>query len=100
MSVAVVTGSGGLVGAEAASYFAKLGFDVIGVDNDMRAVFFGAEASTLANVHRLEGELGPKYRPLSLDVRDRAAVLEVFANHGPDIELVIHAAAQPSHDWA
>jgi CDP-paratose 2-epimerase len=66
----------------------------------MRAVFFGAEASTLANVHRLEGELGPKYRPLSLDIRDRTAVLDVFANHGGDIELVIHAAAQPSHDWA
>ena len=100
MSVVVVTGAGGLVGAEAVAYFAGLGFDVVGIDNDMRSVFFGPDASTRATVRRLEAELGTQYRNLDLDIRDRSAVMDVFAAHGSAIDLVIHAAAQPSHDWA
>jgi CDP-paratose 2-epimerase len=100
MSLVLITGSGGLIGSEAAVYFADLGLDVIGIDNDMRGVFFGPEASTAWNVERLKGGLGPRYRHLDLDVRDRPAILSVFEEYGAAIELVIHAAAQPSHDWA
>jgi CDP-paratose 2-epimerase len=100
MSVAVITGSTGLIGAEAATHFGGLGLDVVGIDNDMRSVFFGPEASTAWNRARLEQTLGSHYRHADVDVRDRAAVDEIFAKHGSAIELVVHAAAQPSHDWA
>jgi CDP-paratose 2-epimerase len=99
MSVAVVTGSAGLIGSEAAVHFAGRGLDVIGVDNDMRRVFFGDEASTAWNRQRLETTL-PGYRHHDLDVRDREAILGLFKQHGSAISLVVHAAAQPSHDWA
>src|SRR5688572_18551627 len=100
MTVAVVTGSGGLIGSEAAAHFAGAGMDVVGIDNDMRAVFFGAEASTRWNVDRLSSELRESYRHIELDIRDRAGINELFARHGTSIDLVIHTAAQPSHDWA
>jgi CDP-paratose 2-epimerase len=100
MSVAVVTGSSGLVGSEAAIYFGRLGLDVIGVDNDMRSVFFGDDGSTGWNRERVQRTLGAGYVHHDLDVRDRARVLELFNQYGRAIELVVHAAAQPSHDWA
>lgn len=100
MAVAVITGSSGLVGSEAALYFAELGFDVVGIDNDMRRRFFGAAASTAWNRTRLERSLGARYTHLDVDVRDAAAIDAVFSRYGIDIELVVHAAAQPSHDWA
>jgi CDP-paratose 2-epimerase len=100
VSVAVITGSTGLVGSEAASYFGDLGMDVVGIDNDMRKVFFGSEASTNWNRERLEGSLGGRYAHHAVDIRDRQRVDEIFGRHGKAIELVIHAAAQPSHDWA
>lgn len=100
MSVAVITGSAGLVGSEAVSHFAELGLDVVGIDNDMRARFFGPEASTEWNRRRLETELGKRYRHVAVDIRDADAIDDVFTRHGRDIVLVIHAAAQPSHDWA
>jgi CDP-paratose 2-epimerase len=100
MGVAVITGSSGLIGSEAALHFAAIGLDVVGVDNDMRQVFFGPEASTDWNRARLERELGASYTHRSIDVRDRDAVFELFRELGSTVELVIHAAAQPSHDWA
>ncbi|MGH7634788.1 MAG: NAD-dependent epimerase/dehydratase family protein, partial [Gemmatimonadaceae bacterium] len=100
MSVAIVTGSAGLIGSEAASYFAKLGMDVVGIDNDMRSVFFGAEASTSWKRGELERELGKRYTHVSADIRDATAINAVFAKYRNDIALVVHAAAQPSHDWA
>jgi CDP-paratose 2-epimerase len=100
MSVVVITGAAGLVGSEAASYFGKLGFDVVGIDNDMRRVFFGEEASTAWNIERLAQELGKRYEHHSVDVRDRDALFKIFARYGSSTRLVIHAAAQPSHDWA
>jgi CDP-paratose 2-epimerase len=100
MSVALITGSTGLIGSEAASYFGELGMEVVGIDNDMRAVFFGAEASTAWNRARLEKELGAHYRHHAMDVRDRSGIDRLFARYGGAIELIIHAAAQPSHDWA
>jgi CDP-paratose 2-epimerase len=99
MPIAIVTGSGGLIGSESARYFAQQGFDVIGIDNDMRAYFFGPEASTASSSARLAEELD-SFRGLSLDIRDREGVDALFAEHGKNIELVVHTAAQPSHDWA
>lgn len=100
MTVAIVTGSGGLIGSEAARHFASLGLDVVGVDNDMRKVFFGDEASTAWNAQRLVTELGSSYTHVDLDIRDRGAVDALFAKYGSAIGLVVHCAAQPSHDWA
>jgi CDP-paratose 2-epimerase len=100
VSVAIITGSAGLVGSEACLHFGRLGLDVLGIDNDMRATFFGEEASTAWNVERLQSQLGDGYRHHDLDVRDRGAILALFERYGSSIDLVIHAAAQPSHDWA
>ncbi len=100
MTVALITGSGGLIGSEAAMYFYDLGFDVVGIDNDMRRKFFGDEASTHWVVRNLVQELGVSYRHFDLDIRDREGIRKVFSQFGGEIGLVIHAAAQPSHDWA
>jgi CDP-paratose 2-epimerase len=100
VSVAIVTGSAGLIGSEAVRHFASLGLDVVGVDNDMRREFFGAEASTAWNVQRLTSELGGRYSHHDVDIRDRGALSEIFSRYGRDIAVVIHTAAQPSHDWA
>lgn len=99
MSICVVTGSAGLIGSEATRHFAGLGYDVVGIDNDMRSYFFGETASTAWNRLRLE-ETVPRYRHHALDIRDRAGILRLFESLGCDIAAVIHAAAQPSHDWA
>jgi CDP-paratose 2-epimerase len=100
MSVAIVTGSAGLVGSESALHFGSLGLDVVGIDNDMRARFFGPEASTAWNVENLRRTLGRAYRHHDLDIRDRDGISDVFKRHGRSIAIVIHTAAQPSHDWA
>lgn len=100
MSVALVTGSGGLIGSEAARHFAKLGLTVVGIDNDMRGYFFGKDGSTAWNVAQLRTELGASYEHHDIDIRDRDALAKVFARYGKDIAVVIHTAAQPSHDWA
>jgi CDP-paratose 2-epimerase len=100
VSVALVTGSAGLIGSEASRHFASLGLDVVGIDNDMRKQFFGAEASTAWNVVRLTSELGSAYQHHDIDIRDRDALTSIFRRYGKDIAVVIHTAAQPSHDWA
>ena len=100
MSVVVVTGSSGLIGSETCEYFAGQGFDIVGVDNDMRRVFFGDEASTEWNRRRLESSLGARYRHEALDIRDREGVERLLARYGRDVALIVHTAAQPSHDWA
>lgn len=99
MSVAIVTGSGGLIGSEAAAFFARLGMDVVGIDNDMRRYFFGEEASTAWNAARLQSDY-PNYTHYELDIRDNDGVQRLFKQYGKDVTLIIHAAAQPSHDWA
>jgi CDP-paratose 2-epimerase len=99
MPSAVVTGSGGLVGSEAVARFAELGYDVIGLENDMRARFFGPQASTAPVTKALKARY-PAFASLEIDIRDRDAVERVFAERAGRVELVIHAAAQPSHDWA
>lgn len=100
VSVALVTGSAGLIGSEAVRHFAGLGLDVVGIDNDMRAQFFGPEASTAWNVLRLTSELSDTYTHHDTDIRDRDALAKIFRTYGKDIAVVVHTAAQPSHDWA
>jgi CDP-paratose 2-epimerase len=99
MAVAVVTGSGGLIGSESVVHLVDQGFDVVGIENDMRAEFFGPSASTRTVTERLARSY-PEFQSLELDVRDAAGVDRLFARHGSAIELVVHTAAQPSHDWA
>ena len=99
MSIALVTGSGGLIGAEAALFLASQGLTVYGVDNDMRAYFFGDGASTNWRVQDLQSRCRG-YRHQSLDIRDGEALERLFREIGADLTCVIHAAAQPSHDWA
>jgi len=100
MSVAIITGSAGLIGSEAARFFAGQGMQVVGVDNDMRRRLFGDEASTQRQRQGLQQELGAAYSHVEADIRDDAAIDELFRRHGRQIELVVHTAAQPSHDWA
>ena len=99
MSLAIVTGSAGLIGSESCKRLHAEGLDVVGVDNDMRAYFFGADASTSRSRSQLESAL-PRYRHESLDIRDGEALDKLFARYGSAVKLVIHTAAQPSHDWA
>ncbi len=99
MPTAIVTGSGGLIGSEAVSHLVQIGFDVVGVDNDMRAEFFGPGASTEPTTRRLV-ESHPEFESLPLDVRDREGIEKLVRSRAKDLELVVHAAAQPSHDWA
>src|SRR5687768_9655081 len=100
MSIALGTGSAGLIGSEATRHFGSLGMNVVGVDNDMRRRFFGDEASTIWQRRQLEAELGPGYQHVDLDIRDQAAIDRLFRRFGSEIALVTHTAAQPSHDWA
>src|SRR5262245_16174919 len=99
MSIALITGSAGLIGAEAARFFTDKGLDIVGIDNDMRRLFFGDDASTHRSRAALETDL-PRYRHNDSDIRDQAAVQSIFSQYGRDIAVVIHTAAQPSHDWA
>lgn len=94
-----MTGAGGLVGSEAVAFFHGQGFEVVGIDNDSRAEFFGKEASTRASVESLEERL-PRFSNFSVDIRASEDLNEIFMKYGSNIKLVIHAAAQPSHDWA
>lgn len=95
----MVTGSGGLVGSTTCRFYAKGADVIVGIDNDLRGVLFGPEASTAWSVEGLTQEL-PNYQHAQVDIRDDAAIERVFAQYGTDIRLVVHAAAQPSHDWA
>jgi CDP-paratose 2-epimerase len=99
MSVCLVTGSAGLIGAEAVRFFAGKGFRILGVDNNLRKQFFGADADTSWSRRELEASV-PNYTHFDLDIRDRDAIEALFARTGRDIAVIIHTAAQPSHDWA
>ena len=99
MEVVLVTGAAGLVGAEASRFYLENGAHVVGIDNDMRASFFGKEASTRWQSDRLSSDFS-EYEHHSTDIRDAEAVDRIFAGFGSDVSLVVHTAAQPSHDWA
>jgi CDP-paratose 2-epimerase len=93
----LVTGSSGLIGSETVSYFDGLGEEVVGVDNNLRADFFGPDGDTSWNLHRLKVE-HPAFRHYDHDIRDRQGILDLFERERP--AAVIHCAAQPSHDLA
>ncbi len=95
----IVTGSAGLIGSETVKHFAKEGQRIVGMDNDMRSRFFGAEASTRTTRDQLVQTI-PDYEHHDIDIRDADAVREVFKQHAGDIAAIVHTAAQPSHDWA
>lgn len=100
MDIVLVTGSSGLVGSEAVKFFCELGYTVVGIDNNMRKVFFGNDASTDWKRKHLIEEYGDKYVHYSVDIRDQKTIRDIFKKYTTDIRLIIHAAAQPSHDWA
>ncbi len=99
MEVALVTGSAGLIGSEAVQFFSEKFDKVVGIDNNMRSYFFGDEASTDWNRNRLMDRF-PNYVHEPVDIRNEKELEEVFKKYGRDIKLVLHTAAQPSHDWA
>jgi CDP-paratose 2-epimerase len=94
----LVTGSSGLIGSEVCVHFAALGWEIHGVDNNQRAVFFGPQGDTRWNQGRLAAALGSAFHHHELDIRDRAGVLALLADLRPD--AIVHTAAQPSHDRA
>jgi len=94
---ALITGSGGLIGSECVRMLGEQGWDIVGVDNDMRQFFFGAAGSTNETTAYLK-ETVPTFRHQPLDIRDRQAVRDLFEAERPD--FIIHTAAQPSHDKA
>ncbi len=100
MKTILITGSSGLIGSEAVSFFCEKGYTVVGIDNDMRKAFFGENASTKWNKERLEQLYQSGYIHHDVDIRDEKGIAEIFKRYNSDIELIIHAAAQPSHDWA
>jgi len=100
MSVIVITGSAGLIGSAAAEFYIQAGFDVIGIDNDMRRHFFGPSGSVAGNLRRLKNLSGSRYKHYCTDIRDAEAINNIFSSFGENISLIVHTAAQPSHDWA
>ncbi|MDH4231854.1 MAG: NAD-dependent epimerase/dehydratase family protein [Nitrospirota bacterium] len=100
MNIVLVTGSAGLIGSESVRFFCDRGFMVAGVDNNMRRSFFGEDASTEWCRDRLIGEYGDRYAHHDVDIREEREIAGIFNMYGKDIRLVIHTAAQPSHDWA
>ena len=82
------------------AFFCERGFTTVGTDNNMRQVFFGENTSTQWNRDRLLQDYGDKYIHHTVDIRDHEAIAQVFQTYGKDIDLIIHTAAQPSHDWA
>ncbi|MBX7137858.1 MAG: NAD-dependent epimerase/dehydratase family protein [Oligoflexia bacterium] len=99
MEIALVTGSAGLVGAASARFFASQGLQIVGIDNDMRQYFFGRDASTNWAREKLQSDL-KGYRHHAVDIRDLQGLEQVFSEYGKDIKVILHTAAQPSHDWA
>jgi CDP-paratose 2-epimerase len=100
MVTVIVTGSSGLIGSESVRFFADIGFNIVGIDNDMRSIFFGESASTKWNRDLLREKYSDHYHHYDTDIRDREAIEEIFKEYSSDIVMVIHTAAQPSHDWA
>lgn len=99
MSVAVVTGSSGLIGSETTKFLHDKGFDIVGIDNNMREYFFGKDGSVEWNTQQLKSNLS-RFTHMSADIRDQAAIFNIFEKYRKSITAVVHTAAQPSHDWA
>ena len=99
MKIAIITGSAGLIGSQACDFFSEKGYKIIGIDNDMRAYFFGEGSSTKDSLESLKSKIND-YEHYNIDIRDYQKLNEVFSKYSNDIDIVIHTAAQPSHDWA
>lgn len=99
MKTVIITGSAGLIGSESVKFFCEKKFNVIGIDNDMRKYFFGPDASTLWKLKELQ-ESCENFKNYNVDIRDFPSLEQIFKKYSSDIELIIHTAAQPSHDWA
>ncbi len=99
MKIALITGSAGLIGSEAVSFFSEKFDQVVGIDNNLRQYFFGENGSVDWNRNRLL-ETYTNYKHHSCDIRDLEALDKLFSEYGKDIALIVHTAAQPSHDWA
>lgn len=97
--IAIITGSAGLIGSQACDFFSERGYKIIGIDNDMRAYFFGEGSSTKDSLESLKSKIND-YEHYNIDIRDYQKLNEVFSKYSSDIDIVIHTAAQPSHDWA
>ena len=98
MSVILITGSSGLVGSEAVNFFCDKGFDVLGIDNNLRKFFFGSDGSTLW-VRKNLNKRNKNFRHFSLDIRNYEALERIFKKYKKKISAIIHCAAQPSHDY-
>jgi CDP-paratose 2-epimerase len=99
MNICLITGSCGLVGSESAFYFAQKGMKIVGIDNDMRAQYFGKSAST-KKMRKILSERISDYEHYAIDIRQSSKLEKIFQKYARDIKLIIHSAAQPSHDWA
>lgn len=99
MKIVIITGAAGLIGSEAVKFFLEKGFQVVGIDNDMRQYFFGKEASTQWVLQEMLSQYS-NFKHESIDIRDYESLKRIFSLYGSDIVTVIHTAAQPSHDWA
>jgi CDP-paratose 2-epimerase len=94
MKTVIVTGSYGLIGSEVCRFYDKLGFRIIGIDNDMRKYFFGESTKEKVNNNF------NNYVHYDVDIRNYDDLLKIFSKYSTDISLIVHTAAQPSHDWA
>jgi CDP-paratose 2-epimerase len=99
MSIALITGSAGLIGSQACDFFNKRGYRIIGIDNDMRSYFFGEDSSTKKSLDSIKFNIN-QYEHHNIDIRDYDKLRTIFLKHSSEIEIIIHTAAQPSHDWA
>jgi CDP-paratose 2-epimerase len=99
MNIALITGSSGLIGSEAVHFFSTKFDLIIGIDNNMREEFFGKDASTLWNLERIKQNIS-NYIHFNIDIRNEVDISKLFDKYQNDIKLIIHTAAQPSHDWA
>ena len=98
MSLAIITGSTGLVGSEAVNFFHDKGFEIIGIDNNLRKLFFGNNGSTSWIKSRLI-KRNKKFINFNVDIRNQNALTEIFKKYKKKISIIIHCAAQPSHDY-
>ena len=99
MSVVLITGSCGLVGSDSVEFFISKGFEVIGIDNNSRLNFFGKDG----DINWVKNKLVTKYKKYvhkNIDIRNFSSLEKIFLKYKNSIKLIIHSAAQPSHDWA
>jgi len=97
--IIIITGSGGLIGSEAVKFFEKKNFQIIGIDNNQREYFFGKDGSVKNNIFFLKNNI-TNYSHLNFDIRNKNKIFNLFKKYNKNIKCIIHAAAQPSHDWA